>query len=446
MNQLSRKEIWAIGLMMFALFLGAGNMIFPPMMGLQAGNDVWTAVIGFLITGVGLPLMGVAAVALAGGGLQDLASRVDKTFGVIFTVAAFLAIGPLLAIPRTSAVAYEIGVVSFLPDSFQSSSMIFIFSFTFFALTYWLALNPSKLVDRFGKFMTPVLLTVITILFIKGVSSPLASVGESQFTNPLSRGFLDGYNTMDAIASLIFGLLVIARIRERGVTDKRAITKLTIKAGVIAAAGLSFFYVGLAYLGSTSGQALGPVENGGQLLAGISQQLLGTFGLGLLSVAIFFATLTTSVGLVSSTGEYFTDLFKKKIPYPVMIGIITAFSFVIANTGLTTILKISVPILVAIYPVAIVIILLTLAQNLFGAHTIIYKGGVIGAGIISLMDGVKAAGFNLSAIDNVLSQIPLMGILMGQGLGWIIPSAIGIICGAIIMKISHRKPVMMPDS
>lgn len=438
MNQsLSFKEILAIGLMTFSLFLGAGNIIFPPTLGHDAGIDMWRAVSGFLITGVGLPLLGVAAVARAGGGVQYIANRVHPLFSTIFSVLTYLAIGPLLAIPRTGAVAYEISLAPFLPEAFRTSSWsLFLYTFMFFGAAYWLCLNPGKLVDRFGKIITPFMIVLLAILLIRGAIHPLGEAQTSALPNPFSKGFLEGYNTMDALASLVFGGVIAAAVAERGITNRSKQAKLIIQAGLIAVIGLGLLYVGLAYMGATSGPAVGTYANGGELITILSKRLLGSIGLILLALAITFACLTTAVGLITSCAEFFSRLTENKVSYRAMLVVFTVASLIIANFGLSAILKISVPILVTLYPLAIVLIVLTLSNSLFQGRRGVYIGAVIGAAPLSLLDGIGATGVSVASITDALSQIPVLSTFMTLGLGWVIPALVGAVIGGVFSRIS----------
>lgn len=229
-NSLSIKETLAIGLMLFALFFGAGNMIFPPVLGQYAGENVWLAIGGFLLTGVGLPLLGVIAVALTGTGAKGLADKAHPKFGTIFTVILYLSIGPFFAIPRTGTVSYEIGLAPFLSEG-QAESWIplFIFTLVFFTITYLLALNPSKLVDRIGKVLTPILLAVIAIIVFKAIATPMGMIGAPDATykaNPLFTGFLEGYKTMDALASIVFGIVVVTARKIEGSQNENHLHRL----------------------------------------------------------------------------------------------------------------------------------------------------------------------------------------------------------------------------
>ncbi|MBP2241420.1 LIVCS family branched-chain amino acid:cation transporter [Cytobacillus eiseniae] len=429
-SKLSSKQIMAVGLMLFALFFGAGNMIFPPFLGQDAGTHVWTAIIGFLITGVGLPLLAIIAIARVGD-VQTMASRVHPVYGVIFTVVMYLVIGPLFAIPRTATVSFEIGVIPFLSESAASSRLpLALFSIVFFIITAWLAMNPTKLVDTIGKILTPALLIILGIIVVKSFITPL---GDAQaptgayVDGAFFKGFVEGYLTMDTIAALVFGIIVISSIKGLGVIEKKSITKICVQAGLIAAAGLAIVYLALAYIGSTAPAALGLKENGGAILSGAANYLFGSFGSVILALAIIFACLTTSIGLVSACATYFNKLLPR-YSYKTIVLIFSIFSMVIANIGLTQLINFSVPVLVIIYPLAIVLIVLSFFDHAFKGSSLVYICALIPTGIISLVDGFNTAGINVSAITDALSFLPLFA----QGIGWIVPAIIGALIGYFI--------------
>lgn len=427
MKELSKKETITLGLMLFALFFGAGNMIFPPALGQAAGTNAWIAMLGFVLTGVGLPLLGVIATGIAGGNLQTLAGRVHPKFGAIFTVIVYLAIGPCMAIPRTGTVTYEMGVLPFLPDAMKESWIpLFLTTIIYFAITFWLCLHPSKLVDRIGKILTPALLLIIGIMFVQSLLHPLGEVGmptEAYQAAPLFKGFLEGYLTLDALAALVFGIVVSTSIEARGVTDRKKISWLTIKAGMIAAFGLALVYLALGYIGATS-ISLGKSENGGQILTGVVQELFGSLGSILLGTAVLLACLTTSVGLVTACSRFFTDRIPA-ISYKTMATILSVFSAAIANVGLTQLIAFSVPVLIAIYPVAIVLIMLTFLHNTFRGYSSVYVGTVIATACISLVDGLKLLGLPVESITSLYSGLPLYA----EGIGWLLPAIAGALLG-----------------
>ncbi|RLQ97926.1 branched-chain amino acid transport system II carrier protein [Falsibacillus albus] len=428
---LSSREIMTIGLMLFALFLGAGNMIFPPFLGQQAGQNVWVGISGFLITGVGLPLLGVIAIARTGGDLQTLSSRVHPLFGLIFTTVMYLAIGPFFGIPRTGTVSFEIGVMPFLPTDIAANGWpLFIFSLIFFALTAWLSMNPSKLVDRIGKFLTPALIIILAVLVIKSFITPMGKpmLPQGPYKNgPFFKGFIDGYLTMDTIAALVFGIVVISSVKEKGITNKSVLTRTCITAGLIAAAGLALVYLSLAFIGATSTSAIGSQDNGGALLSAAASYLYGAGGTIILGLAITFACITTSVGLVSSCAKFFTKIVPS-ISYSKYVIIFSVFSMIISNIGLTQLINVSLPVLIVVYPLAIVLIILSFLHNKFHGYRAVYIGALIPTGVVSLIDGLKTAHVDVSSITEALSGLPLFN----EGIGWIIPALAGAIVGYII--------------
>lgn len=431
------KDTMIIGFMMFALFLGAGNLIFPPLLGQEAGTAVWSAIIGFLVTGVGLPILAIIAIAKSGGDLQQISSRVGKTFGLIFPFVVYLAIGPLFGIPRTGSVAYEIGLLPYLKEGATTFSLL-VYSLIFFGISYWLSLNPSKLVPRIGKVLTPILVIVLVTLTLAGIISPLGLAFDpiNEYSNfAFFTGFQEGYFTMDAIAALVFGTIVITRMKERGLTARKKLTRNSVQVALIAGLGLIFVYISLAYLGSTSVSILGYQENGGLILTGISEALLGFTGLLLLSLIITIACVTTAVGLISAFGEYISKTVPA-IPYVVSTGSVALFSFSMANMGLTQLIQFSLPILIMIYPMAIVLIILTLLDNLFQGRKEVYAGAVIGAAIISIPDALITAELMTDTMTTFLSFFPLAE----QGIAWITPTVLGAIIGFVYSAIFPSTP------
>ncbi|WP_431029157.1 branched-chain amino acid transport system II carrier protein [Lysinibacillus sp. LZ02] len=432
------KENLAVGFMLFALFLGAGNIIFPPLLGQQAGEHFAISIISFLITGVGLPLIAIIAVAKNGGDLQILSNRVHPVFGIIFTSIVYLSIGPFFAIPRTGAVSYNIGVTPFLTDGqIESWIPLFITTLIFFGLTLYLAFNPTKLVDRIGKVLTPVLFIVIVVLAAKAFITPMGEFGEAQgnyVTNAFSESFIQGYLTMDVLGALVFGIVIVQALQARGVFEVKKQVKVSIFSGIVAALGLSFVYVSLAYIGATSTDAIGYSKDGGQIIAASAKVLYGEFGSIVLSAVIILACLTTSVGLLSANASFFARILPK-LSYQAYLIIFTVFSFAISNVGLAKLISISIPVLMMIYPIAIVLMIVALFAGSFGHARIIYILPLIVATIVGFNDGLKTAGITLEPLENVLSMLPLHG----QTIGWLIPSIIATVIGIIISQVTKKK-------
>jgi LIVCS family branched-chain amino acid:cation transporter len=442
MEKVSNKNLLFVSLMLFSMFFGAGNLIFPPSLGEAAGTNVWVALAGFLVSAVGLPVLGVAAVAKSGG-LQNLASRVSAKFAVIFTVVIFLAIGPFLAIPRAGSLAFEMGVAPFLPKgAVEPQLALFLYTLAYFALAFWLCLNPTKLVDRMGKLLTPALLVLIALLFVSTLVKPLGSLSAptgDYATMPFFKGFLDGYMTMDTIAALNFGIVISVTFMQLGLKNEKVIISSSIKAGAIVGVFLAVIYGVLAYLGAASPSMFGASETGAKTLTNVALYLFGDFGAVVLGLIFALACLTTSVGLITSCGQYFSQLFNK-VSYKQWVVVLTVSSTLFANLGLSTILKFSVPVLVGIYPLAIALIALAFTHNFFKGHQSVYVCTMLFVGVMSGFDALKAAGYNLPALTKVFQAVPLFSL----GVGWVVPGLVGAFLGymyAFSKEVALKKPL-----
>lgn len=439
---LTRKESFsftiAIGFMLFALFFGAGNLIFPAMLGQSAGTNVWSANAGFVVTGVGLPLLGVLALGFSGkGDLHAMASKVHPLFGIIFTTILYLAIGPLFAIPRTGSVSYEIGVKPFLGNDVGFMPLL-IFTLIFFAITCFFSLNASKIVDIVGKVLTPLLLIFIGILIVTAIVNPLGDFKaptETYMDNAFFKGFQEGYLTMDTLASFVFGIIVINAIRDKGITAKKQVMFTCMKAGLIAAGLLAIIYTALTYIGASSVGKLGLLDNGGTVLSGVSTYYFGPNGRLLLGLIVVAACLTTSIGLITACSSYFHKIFPS-ISYKKIAIILSVFSALFANVGLMKLIAISVPVLTAIYPIAICLIFLTFLNSVFNDRSEVYIGCIGLTFIVSLFDGLNAAGITIKFIDDLFNTIlPLYSV----GLGWILPAIVGGILGYLVTMVTSNK-------
>jgi len=427
MNNLSKKDTITIGLMLFSLFFGAGNLIFPPALGQAAGTNLTEALIGFILTAVGLPLLGVAAIAVSGN-LETLTNRVHPVFALVFSTAIYLSIGPLLAIPRAASVAFEMGASPFLPDGAKAGGIsLFLYTLLFFATVFWFCLHPAKLVDRFGKMLTPTLLLLIAAIFLGSMVNPLgefASPAEAYENGPVFKGFLEGYLTMDALASLAYGIVIISAIEQRGIKEPKKLAFNTIKAGAIAGVCLGAIYVVLGYLGASSQSLPGSAENGGQILTAVVTHLFGKPGTVLLGAVFTLACFATSVGLVTSCSQYFSKIIPA-VPYKAWIFILCVFSMAVANLGLTQIISISVPILIAIYPLAIILILLSFFHYAFKGCSYVYRGSLLATSCVSIADSFKQIGVELEWLTAMYSHLPMYA----EGIGWILPAAAGAAAG-----------------
>ncbi|CAM4074061.1 branched-chain amino acid transport system II carrier protein [Mesobacillus thioparans] len=430
-----------IGTMLFGMYFGAGNLIFPIQLGQLAGTNFWPALIGFLVTAIGLPFLGILAIGLSGSiGLRDLAGRVHPVFGIAFATVLYLTIGPFFAIPRTATVPFVVGFEPYIAPG-QAGLWLGIFSFVFFAIVYFFSLHPAKVMDYIGKYLTPAFLVFLFLLIGFSVFNPMGSYGEPAGAYEklaFMTGFKEGYNTMDALASLAFGIVVIHAIKRQGITDKKDIAKATMKSGIFAMSLMMLIYGLITYMGASSVAAIGTFENGGQIFAAVAQHYFGSFGAILLAIIIVLACLKTSIGLITACSEFFNDLFPK-VSYRSYVFILSFVSFAIANFGLNNIIQFAVPVLMFLYPLAIILILLTLLSPLFGNRQSVYSASMAMTFLVSFFDGYSALAANVANLNvpifNSIKTIYMDYLpLYDLGLGWILPAFIGAVIGIILPK------------
>ena len=429
----SRTRFIPIGLMLFALFFGAGNLIFPASMGQAAGTDVWWALLGFCITGVGLPLLTVMAVGYSGlPGLREIGNRVHPWFGVFYSTVCILAIGPCFAVPRTGTVSWEIAIVPFLEPSQLEVGMP-IFLAVFLGVAGWLAASPSKLVDRVGKILTPLLVLTLVVFIIKSFITPM---GEPQtpvapYATPVMavvQGILDGYNTLDAIAALIFASLTIGVVRDAGFTKQSDIAREVFKAALIAAPMLGVIYIFIAKIGAESVSAIGIQETGAPILALSAKLLFGNGGAMLLAAMVILACLTTAIGLISCTAAHFMNLSGGRIKYGVWVVIFTVISYLIGLFGLKTIIVSTIPVLMFLYPLCVALVILSFLHNMIGGRRCVWVWTIGFTFVMALYNGLQTAKIAMGGLEAILAQwVPLHT----YGLGWIPFAVVGFVIGMI---------------
>lgn len=432
------NAVFAIGLTLFALFFGAGNLIFPIFMGQDSGMETVPAIIGFLVTGVGLPILGVTAVGFSGDDLHKLASKVNPAYAIIFTVLIYLTIGPAFALPRTATTSFEIGIAPFF-DAGMKQTALYVFAAIFFIVSWWFAITPSKLVARVGKIITPLLLLFLIILFGSAFVHPIGSwsLPAPQYAttaSALSQGFLNGYNTMDAMAALVFGSIVVKAVRAYGARTNHEVARSTMKAGLIAGACLAIIYCCLAAIGASSVSQFGHLENGAQVLVAVSDFYFGSYGLLVMGVIVTLACLTTSIGLITACSEYFSRLIPK-ISYRQYATIFTVVSYVIALFGLTTIIKNAIPILMFLYPLTIALMVLSFLDPLFKGRRCVYVCTVLLTLLPAIYDGLHTLQLDLGQLDTFVKAIPLSS----YGLGWVNFFVVGFVAGLIIAWFTRKN-------
>ena len=438
-NNMSLAKVLPIGLMLFSFFFGAGNLIFPPALGQLAGDNLPAAIFGFCFSGVGLPLMGILAMAILNSDdPNELASPMSPAFGKAITILCALTIGPFFFFLPTCAVSFDTGILLLLPPGYETTGLA-LYSVFFFGLTYFLSVNPSKIVDNIGKVMSPLLLLCLGILITCVIIDPMGSLQPANgvYKNvPFFKGFQEGYNTMDLLCTMLYGAATLKAIQSQGITEQKQLTKMCIYAGIIAAICLALIYGALAYAGASSTAVFGIVSNGGQLLNMISVHYMGFPGQVVLALIIFFACITTSIGLTTSISSYFHELSGKQVLYQRFCLYICLFSLVVANFGLNNIIKFSIPVICMLYPIVIAIVILNVGQSIFKRDKAIFRICLTLTTIFAIFDGLRAGGFDLRSLDSFLTQyLPFFDV----GFGWLLPCFGGIVLGFVYRMVFPNK-------
>lgn len=418
-----KKEAIIFGFALFAMFFGAGNLIFPPSVGIAMGKDWFSAGIGFLLTGVGLPLFGVLAFTKVGK-LEDFSIKISSRFNTIYCTALILVIGPLFAIPRTGSTTFEMGVLPLFPntDPFLLSA---ISSVVFFGATYLVVIKESKLTDIIGKFITPVLLVILAAIAFFGITGDIGTAVDKHVTGVFTQGFVNGYQTMDALASVLFGVIIVKGLEGKGITDEKEQRYFLTGAAFIAAAGLGLIYFCLMLLGSKISGA-GTFETTSSALY-LAEVTLGSTGKIFFGICVAAACFTTAVGLVAISAAWFAGL--THIRYNVWAVIICVFSGLMALGGVDFIIKLSIPVLCILYPVTIILILL----NIFDVKNVLVYRVATYATLITITVEVGAQTLGFTAISGLLKIIPLADV----GFAWITPCILGMIIAYFITQIRN---------
>jgi len=407
-----------VGFAMFAIFFGAGNLIFPPFLGRMAGDQWFSGFLCFIIADAGLAMMTVLAMIRGDGTIDWLFSRLGKGPAKLLAALAMICVGPMICIPRTCATTFEMGVLPLMPN-FSS----WLFAGIFFGIVLILTIRPSAVVDIIGKFLTPILLLTLAVLFVIGIMNPIGEISPDATANVLKEGFLAGYQTMDVLGALAITMVIVGTVDDKGYLTKKSQTKLISSAALVATLGLFTVYGGLTYLGATTSMLdLGDI-NQTALVVEITNILMKKLGVVLLAAIVFFACLTTAIGLVSSGAEYFGNLTKNKFKYETWVIMLSLAGFFISNAGITTIINIATPILNLIYPILVGQIVLSFFNEKIKNDNI-YKGTAIATLLVCAL-GVAA---DFGAPFGFIHSLPLAAI----GFYWILPAVVGGILGAVV--------------
>lgn len=444
---LTKKETMDVAIMLFGMFFGAGNLIFPVFLGQEAGKNTLTSILGFLVTGVGIPLLAIAALANSKSeGLQDLASHVSARYGIFFTALLYLTIGPFFAIPRCASTSFSTGIQPMLSSDVSATVVQWIFTLCFFAIVLYFSLKPGKILTYVGRIITPVFLVCLGLLLVVALVNPMGGISsiaptEAYRTNGFFQGFLDGYNTMDALAGLAFGIVVVEVIRNLGVGEPADIAKNTLRSGCFSSLLMAVIYVMLAIIGAESRNQYAISNDGGEALHVISNHYFGNAGAILLSLIVTLACLKTAIGLITSCSETFEKMTCGKLTYRTLAVTFCVVSFLISNLGLSRIISYSVPVLMFLYPLAMVLIVLALTGKLFHQNSVVYKSAIFFTFFAAILDFLNALPTSISSaplIQKVLTyaqKLPLFSL----GLGWVCPAIIGYLLGLFLYRKSLKK-------
>ena len=441
-----RQKILVAGTL-FGMFFGAGNLIFPVHLGQMAGQNALPAIIGFIITAVGIPILGVAAIGVThSDGLQTLSGKVGKGYGIFFTCLLYLTIGPLFAIPRCATVSFTTGITPLLGADSPEQLYLLLFSAVFFAFVLFFSLRPGKITVWIGKIINPLFLFFFAVLMLAALLAPGAAVSavepvEAYRSDAFFPALIEGYGTMDAIAGLAFGIVVIDVIRRMGVDNDDAIAEDVLSSGLLTGALMALIYVVSIVVGAQSRGLFELSENGGIALTQIAGHYLGGVGLFILAFTITFACLKTSIGLVTACAETFSKMTNGKISYRSWAILFTVFSFAVSNIGLSAIIEYSIPMLMLIYPPAIALILLAFLGKFFAHDRTVYITTMTGTWAAAIFDCMKTLPAPVQTALHLDAPIAFAAAhlpLFDKNLGWLLPAVIGFAAGMAI-RASRRQ-------
>lgn len=443
-RNLTAKETITITSMLFGMFFGAGNLIFPAMLGVQAGSNFWSAFAGVFITAVGIPMLAVVALGISRSeGVVELAGKVSRKYSVFFCTLLYLTIGPLFAIPRCASTSFTVGAVNLLPEGSETLYLA-IFSLVFFAIVLLFSLKPSGIMTWIGKFLNPVFLVFLAILVIAALAKPLTSLAEvtpaesyAASGSAFFKGFLEGYNTLDALAGLAFGIVVIDVVRSHGIKEPGRIAANTAKAGIFSCLFMGLIYLFITLVSAQSAPICGDCSNGGAVLGIIANYYFHSLGAILTAAIVTFACLKTAIGLVTSCSKAFVDMFPKGPGYTAWAILFSALSFCIANFGLNSIVAWCVPVLMFLYPLAITLILLALFGKSFGHSRSVYvwtTAFTLVAAVFDMIGTVSGMVPGSTVLSTLTAFAQRFLPFFRLGLGWICPAAIGFLLGLLLRK------------
>ncbi len=437
-RSLSWKDYLVVASLLFGLFFGAGNLIFPLHLGQLAGANWATAALGFLITGVLLPLFSVLAVAITrANGVYDIGRPLGATFALVFMVLIHATIGPLFGTPRTATVSFTVGVAPFLPKGVEHWALLG-FSALFFVAAFAFSYRENDILANVGKVLNPVFLALLFLVFVVAFARPMgnpatAPVTKAYLASPLTNGFLEGYNTMDALAGLAFGVTVVTAVRSMGQRKPKDVSQVVAKSGVLAVGAIAVIYLLLILMGAMSLGRFKVSADGGVAFNQLVNAYAGIFGQVVLAFLITVTCLTTAVGLVAAFAQDFHKHFPN-VSYHTWLALSCLASFLTANFGLDQIIAWSTPMLMFLYPLSMVLIVLSVSSPLFNRAGVVYFFVVLftvlpalGDMVVSFPSVVSASHFG-KLVATWRSMLPLASM----GLSWVVPALVGLVLGLVV--------------
>lgn len=431
MKKLSKKDFLYLSFMVFGMFFGAGNLIFPPFMGKLAGSNSIKALIFFGISAVVFPMLGVV-VGTYTGGMDYMLNKIDKYIAKLYPLAIYLTLIPLLAIPRAGSMPFVIGIQPYVASKYIIGLRL-IFTSIFFIIVYLLCINPNKLMDRLGKILTPILIFLIIFIFIGvilKVDKKLLIPDGTYLTSPTSNGFLDGYNTMDSLGGLMVGVILSKNLLAKGIEEEILKRKYAIKICTLAGITIFTMYSMLTYIGATTSHIFPYTKTGAEVLTLVCNYIFGKFGVLVLTSVFTVACISVSIALMTMICDFFSENYSF-ISYKKWLIIWVLISFIFSNFGLEFILKISIPILLSLYPLTLSLIVMPILRPLHKDSRFVYSTTIYTILFFSIISALNILKFNLGIITKLVSILPLGN----EGLPWLIPGILVLLLSSIIIRI-----------
>ncbi|MGR7839886.1 branched-chain amino acid transport system II carrier protein [Finegoldia sp. P3-F-LR] len=418
------KDVIIVGFALFAIFFGAGNLIFPPYLGVLSGTEYKKAMLGFLLTDPVLPILGVIITAKLGGGAEDLGKRVGNKFAKILGTVTILTIGPLFAIPRTAATTHEVFVSKVFPGTPE-----WVTALIFFMLTAIFVFNETGVIDKIGKYLTPGLVIILLVIIGKCIVDPIGVMNIATENQIFLKGFAEGYQTMDALGAALMTGIVVSDLKRKGYVNDEERLKLVKWVGLVAFVLLAIIYGGLIYVGATASKIYTVQNTRVDILLGTVQNILGSAGKIAIGIAVSLACLTTSVGLSAIAGDFFSNITKDKLGYKPIVLATVVISGVLSLVGVEALIKAAVPILSTVYPIIMVLIFLGIFEK-YIKYDLIYTGAVLATFVVSFVEVLNQNFKILQGFTDAIKTLPLSSV----GFEWLLPA---IVMGAVFGVIAY---------